>query len=187
MGIVPVYAGIEMKLSTAGFANLFQQPIQQFSAVTSIAKRAPADQVIDVQNPPPRQILRDPITRRRDNLIFHRQINQRIAVILHLALDLRDKIVLRKMRSQFVHRGEAGDDFGFGSDCLNIHRYCAPWVSNNPARFSTASPIILIHGSAYKPTPIITAQSKTAMISSRLRKSVNARAATLGLRAKKIR
>ena len=60
-------------------------------------------------------------TRRRNDLIVHREINQRIAVILHLALDLRDEIAFRKMGPQFVHRGEAGGDFGFGSGCLNIH------------------------------------------------------------------
>ena len=99
MGVVSVYARIEMKLRAAGFASFFQQPIEQFPAIAAMAESASADQIIHIERPPPCQKLRDAITGYRDDLIPIAKRNEHVTVILHLALSLGHEFGFREFRA----------------------------------------------------------------------------------------
>ena len=91
--------------------------------MATLTKRALADKIIYIEYPSPSQEFGDAITGRRDYPIVRGDINENIAVILHLVLDPRHEFVFRKVRSQFMQRGKAGFYFNLCGSDTNIHGF----------------------------------------------------------------
>lgn len=110
MSVEPLDAGIEMHLIAAGLLRMVDQPRQQTLTVSARSLSVIRDQVIDIQEPSPREVFEQPKASDRDHAIAGGEVSEAETGPL-LTPHAGDGICgVGQVRPQLPQHGQTGSD-----------------------------------------------------------------------------
>lgn len=102
MGVVPLHAGIEMKLIAGEGFRFIQQPIEKSSGVALLSRGVQRNEIVDIERLSPRQEFRNAIARAGDHLVIDAEVYEYVTMIFNLPLNLLHEIIFQKMGPELM-------------------------------------------------------------------------------------
>jgi len=130
MGREALDAGVEVQLLATPLPCLVDEPVEKLLAVSVGAMRSGGHEIVDIQEPPPGEVLEEAIPGDGDRQAFVLDERQLIARF-HLPTDARYEVVFCEVRSELLEDRETAQDFLVGPSVLDRH---FPTLANGTVR-----------------------------------------------------